>query len=388
MAAESTFTIYDLHDAGAPRSARELPRLVLAALRIVCAAGRREAATAIALQLVGGFGTAAIVLLGKQVLDGLLTADRTGGGIDDVLPSAVALAAVTAGLGLLGALRREQEELLAELTSRYAQARILDVACAVELAAYDDPAFHDRIARAQASVQRAPMVVFSVAMVSMSLAGAAGALAALLALEPVLAPLAALAVVPVALQTSRRGEALYRFAFGMTPRDRERGYLAGLLTGRDAAKEVRAFGLVSVLRSRHDRLADERMAELREVARRQMRFALLANLASAVVIGGTLATLAALALGDRMSLADATAAAAAIVLFGQRLLFGGFGAANLYESALFIRDIASFLDLAPAAGREDNGAVRPLPRALLAVGAARPLRRAPFAVVAREVSFS
>jgi len=130
------------------------------------------------------------------------------------------------------------------------------------------------------------------------------------------------------------------------------------------------------------------MAELREVARRQMRFALLANLASAVVIGGTLATLAALALGDRMSLADATAAAAAIVLFGQRLLFGGFGAANLYESALFIRDIASFLDLAPAAGREDNGAVRPLPRALLAVGAARPLRRAPFAVVAREVSFS
>jgi len=56
--------------------------------------------------------------------------------------------------------------------------------------------------------------------------------------------------VPAALQTSRRGEAFYRFAFGMTPRDRERGYLAGLLTARDAAKEVRAFGLVGVLRSR------------------------------------------------------------------------------------------------------------------------------------------
>jgi hypothetical protein len=34
-----------------------------------------------------------------------LTADRTGGGIEDFLPSAAALATVTAVLGLLGALR-------------------------------------------------------------------------------------------------------------------------------------------------------------------------------------------------------------------------------------------------------------------------------------------
>ena len=188
MAAETTFTIYDLHDTDVPRSPRELPRLVLAALRIVWSAGRRQSAIAIALQVVGGLGTAALVVLGKQVLDGLLAADRTGGGIEDFLPSAAALAVVTAVLGLLGAVRREQEELLAELTTRYAQARILDVACAVELAAFDEPGFHDRVARAQASVQRAPMVVFSVAMVSMSLAGALGALIALLALEPILAP--------------------------------------------------------------------------------------------------------------------------------------------------------------------------------------------------------
>ena len=70
VAAESTFTIYDLHTADVPRSPRELPRLVRAALRIVWSAGRREAAIAIALQLVAGLGTAAVVLLGKQVIDG------------------------------------------------------------------------------------------------------------------------------------------------------------------------------------------------------------------------------------------------------------------------------------------------------------------------------
>jgi ATP-binding cassette subfamily B protein len=77
-----------------------------------------------------------------------------------------------------------------------------------------------------------------------------------------------------------------------------------------------------------------------------------------------------------MSLADAAAAAAAILLLGQRVVFGGFGAANLYESALFIRDIVSFLELDTP------------PRPALNGVAAQPLRRAPFPVVARDVSFS
>jgi hypothetical protein len=74
----------------------------LAALRIVWSAGRGEAAVALALQLVGGLGTAAVVLLGRRVLDGLLAANRTGGGIADLLTSTVTLATVTAALDLLG----------------------------------------------------------------------------------------------------------------------------------------------------------------------------------------------------------------------------------------------------------------------------------------------
>ena len=322
--------IYDLHGRDAPRRRRELPGLVAAALRIVWAAGPREATIAIALEIVGGLGTGAMVLLSKRILDGILAADRSGAGVEDFLPDVAVLAAVAAVLGLLAAVRREQEELLAELTTRHVQARILDVACAVELAAFDEPAFHDRVARAQASVGRAPMVVFGLATVGMSLAGAVGSLLALLALQPVLVPLASLVVVPAALLTSQRGEAFYRFAFSMTPRDRERMDLASLLTGREPAKEVRAFGLVEVLRGRHDRLYDERTAELRRVARRQLRHGLVANLASAAIAGGTLALLVALALADRMSLVDAAAATAAIVMLGQRLVYGGMGAANLY----------------------------------------------------------
>jgi hypothetical protein len=53
-----------------------------------------------------------------------------------------------AGLGFLSALGREHREILAELAARHAQSQIIDVACAVELEAYDTPAFHDRLVRA------------------------------------------------------------------------------------------------------------------------------------------------------------------------------------------------------------------------------------------------
>ncbi|HWT22052.1 MAG TPA: ABC transporter ATP-binding protein, partial [Solirubrobacteraceae bacterium] len=277
----------------------------------------------------------------------VLAADEAGTGAGTFAGSIGALAAVTAVLGIAAAVRREQEELLSELTARHAQARVLDVACAAELAAFDEPAFHDRIARAQAGVFRTPMVVFGLAQLATAAAGVVGALGALLSIEPLLAPLALLVLVPAWLVTSRRGEAFYRFACGMTPRDRERSYLASLLTGRDPAKEARAFQLAGYLRARHDRLYAERVAELRRVAGRQVRFAVAANLASALIVGGTLALLVALALGDRLELAAAAAAGGAIVMLGQRLVMAGYGAGQLYESALFLRDLVS-LESPPA----------------------------------------
>ncbi len=161
--------------------------------------------------------------------------------------------------------------MLSELTSRYAQDRILDVTCEVELAAFDQPEFHDRVARAQVGVMRAPQMVFGLQGLGRSIAGAIGAAVALLAVAPLLVPVALLALIPGWLASGRRGRVFYRFGVVMRPRDRERGYLAGLLTGRDPAKEVRAFGLADFLRARHDRLYDECIAEMRRVSARQLR---------------------------------------------------------------------------------------------------------------------
>src|SRR6266566_4711367 len=166
-------------------------------------------------------------------------------------------------------------------------------------------------------------MVFGLQGLGRSMAGAIGAAVALLAVAPLLVPVALLALIPGWLASGRRGRAFYMFGVTMTPRDRERSYLASLLTGRDPAKEVRAFGLAGFLRARHDRLYDERMAEMRRISSRQLRGVAAADLASATTI------------------------ATAIVMLGQRLAFAGQSAGMLQESAMFIDDFLAFAELAP-----------------------------------------
>src|SRR4029450_12010937 len=95
----------------------------------------------------------------KGVLDGVIAAGRSGAGAAEVLPTLLALTVVTAVLGFLSAVAREQREILAELASRYAQTRIIDIAGAVELEAYERPVFHNRLVRAAGGGQFRPWQV-------------------------------------------------------------------------------------------------------------------------------------------------------------------------------------------------------------------------------------
>jgi ATP-binding cassette, subfamily B, bacterial len=341
-------TIFEMNSHGEGRSVRELPRLATAAVVITWRAGRRELIAMTALEVLSGVGVAAEVIVGQRVLEAVLTTQHTSAGLAEVWPSALLLGVITAVLGLAGAALRELQRLLSEVTSRYAQDRILDVTCSVELSAFDDPEFHNRVARAQASTMHASQMVMGLQGLGRSLAGTAGAAVALLAVAPLLIPVALLALVPGWIASGRRGRAFYAFGIITTPKDRERSYLAGLLTQRDPAKEVRAFGLASFLRARHDRLADEKMAELRRISARQLRGMALADLASSATIAITIAVILWLAVTHHLALSAAAAGAAALVLLGQRLAFAGQSAGMLQESAMFIDDFLAFTEAVPA----------------------------------------
>jgi ATP-binding cassette subfamily B protein len=330
------------------RSLRRLPQLCREAVQLVWAAGRRELLVVLAIKAVNGAGLAAVLLLGKGVLDGVIAAGRSGAGTGTVLPRLLALTLVSAGLGFLSAVGREHREILAELTSRHAQSRIIEVAGAVELEAYDRPAFHNRLVRAAGGGQFRPwQVVEGLTGLAGALVGIAGITLALLALQPWLVPLVLAAGVPLLVAVARGGELMFGFRQRMTEAERRRGYLYLLLSGKDAAKELRAFGLGGFLRERFDRLYDEHLAELRKVARRRLRVSLLGNLLTTVVLAGIVAALLVLALNGRIGLAEAGTAAGAVFVLGERLMNAVFAGGMLYESSLFIEDFTSFVAMAP-----------------------------------------
>ncbi len=341
-------TIFDMQpDPKAKVAVRQLPRLTRAALAIAWQAGRGEFVASTALQLVGGLGIAAMLLLGQQGLDALLDAVADGDSLSAVVPWALAIGGVATLQFFAAAVQRERQEILGELMSRHIEQQVLDVSAAVDLLAFETPSFHNRIQRMRMSGPQPLNLVFGLSGLVRAGVGVVGVLIALVAIEPLLVPLICLVFLPAWLVASRRGEAFYRFFWRMTPRDRERNYLASVLTGRDEAKEVRAFGLADYLRARHDALYDERIAELRTVARRQLRNSLVANLGIGLVLVATLVAGSWFTLSGGVPLSSAGIAIAGIAVVGERLTTAGFAAGTLAEAGLYVDDYLAFTALLP-----------------------------------------
>ena len=201
-----------------------------------------------------------------------------------MLPQLAALVALTALVGLVTSLQSDRLLLLGELVAREANEAILDVSAAARYEDFEDDAFHDDLERARYNASARPILMVNSLLGALNAGfGALGLMAALFAIHPLLVPLAAAALVPVWIATTGNSKAYYRFAVGLTPRDRERNYIHGALSQKDYAAEVRVFQLASFLRRRHDALYDERVRELRRVVRGRTRRSLAAGLASFVL---------------------------------------------------------------------------------------------------------
>lgn len=342
------------------KTLRRLPSLVGRAVRLVDGAGRGVFRTAVVVQLASGFAVAAQVLVARVVLREAIAAQEAGHGVGDVVPSLLALVAVTAVLALATASLRELSMLLTELVSREATGRILDVATAVDLEAYDTPAFHDRLERARFNANnRAVMAVNGLLGMANGLVAAVGVGVGLAVLHPLLLPVTLVTMVPLWLAETRNGRAFYRFSVEMTPFDRERTYLANTLADRNQAKEIRAFAMGPFLRERFDALYSRRITALRGLVRNRLWTGLVASVLASVGTALTLLMLFWLLLSGRMDLAGTGAAVLGITYLAQRLRTFASSAGSLYEATLFIEDFFLFLDLSPAP--DADGSLDPVP---------------------------
>jgi ATP-binding cassette subfamily B protein len=200
-------------------------------------------------------------------------------------------------------------------------------------------------------------LVTGVITIAGGLAGTFALSVALFALQPLLLTVLLLAGIPLWWTSRRGGRMEFDFALAQVPTLRARDYLAEVLTSRDSAKEVRAYAIGPVFRSRWAARYATFIDDLHAQVNQRTRLALLGTTATAVVVGATTGVLVWLVSSGRADLSAAGAAAVAIRLLASRLQQTVGGAARLFECKLFLRDLHDFLDLRPA--RPPGGATPP-----------------------------
>lgn len=332
---------------------RDLPRLVAAAVRLAWTAAPTELVVAAALQVLIGVATAAQLLVGRDVLAGFLTASHIGRGLDSLIPSVVLLGVLMAFVSFASEALTEQQRLLGELVTRHVNQRLVAAAAIADLVTFESAEFQDRLQRAVASAGARPLqLVTGVLRITGAAVSASAIAAALLLIEPVLVGLLVLACGPLWFATTRSSRTFYAFAWRTTSAERLRSYLFRLLTSSAAAQELRAFGSARWLAERYARLSEERTHELKRLIRTRLVLGLLATVISYGLTAAIVGVLAYLALTGRVATVPALASIPAVILLTQRLQYLSFGATSLYEGALFMEDLSSFLR--PAADVEQS----------------------------------
>ena len=333
------------------RSIWQLPSLIRQSLALVWEAAPRQLLLTVGLQGVGAVAIFFELLVAKRLLT-VLVDSKSSAAFSATLPLILILVIILAVAGMATVLRTEVQRLLSELVSWKALTKVIDAAASADLVSFENPAFHDRLQRStlNASVRPLQMTTGVLTVGSATLAATAIGVA-LAIIDPLFLVLALIAVVPVTIITLRVGRALFHFAVAQTPTDRQRVYIESLLTEKDPAKEIRAYGLAQYLKARFDELYGARIAALRRLVRNRMWQGVTGSVLTAVISGGTLALLVLSVSSGRTSLAGVGTAAAALLLLGSQLqvLAAGFG--QLYESGLFVRDFSDFTKLVPIANR-------------------------------------
>ncbi len=343
-----------------PRSARLFFRVLLSALRLSRRADPRLATVNAALQLVSVVLLLLQVLFAKLTLEALLDPGSGGPSLDSVLPPLIGLVATTGFAGLATSAQSQVQRLVGENVQRTVRSSILSVTTTVSLETFESPGFYDDLQRVESNAGIQPVnLANGLVMLVGGGVGAVVLIAVLLGIEPLLVPVLLLGAVPQALISRRQGSLEFAFIVEQSSGHRMRDYLVEVLTGRDEAKEIRAFDLGDALEHRWDTSYRRYLSDLRTHIGQRVRLAALLSTITFVGTAAALGLLVAFVIDERVGLADAGAALIAVRLLATRIEMTFRGVTSLFETSLFLQDYEAFLRRRPAPPVEDDAADRP-----------------------------
>jgi ATP-binding cassette subfamily B protein len=317
---------------------------------MVWQSARTPFAALVGLQLLNAVALLFQIVAIKLALRAVLEITGSNAAFWNLAQPVLLLAGLTAVTAVIAAVQVGLGRYTAELVAAIMWQRVLQVATRVDLRKFESARFYDRLQRVQANALTRPyQITYGLVATIGAAAASAGLVAAIVLIYPILLPLLIIGGVPVLITSRRQSQLEFDFLARQSQSIRLRNYLTWVQTGRDEAKEVRAFGLARNFGKRLNLLYTEYLRDLAQHLWHRSRLGAIGSLGSAVLLALTLLVLVWLIFIERLSIAEAAAALVAIRILAGQVHSGFTGVQAIFESGSFIDDLDGFLTLAPAA---------------------------------------
>lgn len=253
------------------------------------------------------------------------------------------------------------DSLLADKYTRYVSIRVMNHAASLDLQAYEDPVFYDRLERARVQATDRLVMIQAIGRLVQQAITTLTLSVSIMLFSPWLMLLLIAGVVPAFLGESHFAFLGYAKNFRQTPMRRQLDYLRVLGGSKEAAKELKLFGLRNFLSNRFTHLSDEIYDENVALSRRKLiAGSLLSTIGtmgyySAYVFVIWRTVQGALSIGTLTFLAGAIQQASSNI----QQIFSTLAAIG--DQALFLTDLLAFFEMQPTIRSKPNALPAPRP---------------------------
>src|ERR1035438_2894092 len=253
------------------------------------------------------------------------------------------------------------DSLLGDKYTRYVSIRVMSHAAGLDLIAYEDPVFYDRLERARVQATDRLVMIQQIGRLVQQAITTVTLSVSIMLFSPWLMLLLIAGVVPAFLGESHFAFLGYAKNFRQTPVRRQLDYLRILGGSKEAAKELKLFGLKDFLRERFARISNEVYEEDVALARRKVTTGSVlsaigtAGYYTAYVFAVWQTVIGVFSFGTLTLLANAIREASSNLQQTFSTL------STIADQALFLTDLIAFFEMRPTIESKPNALPAPRP---------------------------
>ena len=253
------------------------------------------------------------------------------------------------------------DSLLADKYTRHVSVQVMKHAAELDLVAYEDPVFYDRLERARVQATDRLGMIQSIGRLVQQVITTVSLSISIMLFSPWLMLLLIAGVVPAFLGESHFAFLGYAKNFRQTPVRRQLDYLRMLGGSREGAKELKLFGLKDFLTNRFARLSDDIYAENVSLARRRLvAGSFLSMIGTAGYYSAYVFVIWRTVTGV-LSIGTLTFLAGAILQASGNIQQIFSTVSSIADQALFLTDLLAFFEMQPTIRSKPNALPAPRP---------------------------